>query len=169
MSESHLDRVRELLAAHGTLTLATTAGGTAWAATVFYASDAQLNLYFVSDLRTRHGREMARESRVAAAINRDVCTWDEVIGLQLEGRASVLQGDERQQALAIYLARFPDVRRLFEEPRNDSEKVIADRLRQTPFWRLTPDWIRLIDSSRGFGWKWETTPGETVASGPSSV
>ncbi len=156
MSAQHLDRVRELLAGHGTVTLATVANGRAWAATVFYASDADLNLYFVTDLRTRHGHALRQDSRVAAAIDRDVSTWGEVIGLQLEGRATVLEGDGREQALATYLGRFPDVRRLFDAPRGPSETVIADRLRQTPFWRLTPDWIRLIDSTRGFGWKWET-------------
>ncbi len=165
MPEFHLERVRELLAAHGTVTLATAADGAAWAATVFYASDADLNLYFVSDLRTRHGRDMQREDRVAAAINRDVSTWDEVIGLQLEGRAEVLEGEARQQALAIYLAKFIDVARLFDQPRDSSEKLIADRLQRTPFWRLTPDWIRLIDSSRGFGWKWETRPRDAAAAG----
>ncbi|MEO8445761.1 MAG: hypothetical protein ABI567_12210, partial [Gammaproteobacteria bacterium] len=53
--------------------------------------------------------------------------------------------------------KFPDVARLFDDPRDENEKLIASRLQRTPFWRLTPAWIRLIDSSRGFGWKWETT------------
>jgi hypothetical protein len=67
---------------------------------VFYASDEHCNLYFVSDLKTRHGRDMSREARVVAAINRDVATWDEVIGLQIEGRAEVLSGIRPATALA---------------------------------------------------------------------
>ena len=47
MPETHLPRVRELLAGHSTVTLATTHEGRSWAATVFYASDSDLNLYFV--------------------------------------------------------------------------------------------------------------------------
>ena len=81
---------------------------------MFYASDADLNLYFVSDLRTRHGREMHHDARVTGAINRDVSTWNEVIGLQVEGRALVLEGEERLKALATYLEKFPDVQRLFD-------------------------------------------------------
>lgn len=156
MPDDHLPRVRELLASHGTITLATAGEGRAWAATVFYASDADLNLYFVTDARTRHGRDLQRNAHVTGAINRDVSTWGEVIGLQLEGKASVVEGADRDLALTAYLGKFPDVRRLFEQPRDAHEKVIADRLRHTPFWRFTPTWLRLIDSTRGFGWKWET-------------
>jgi hypothetical protein len=148
-------RIREILDTHYTATLATCDDGRAWAATVFFASDADCNLYFVSDERTRHGRDLARDPHVVAAINRDVGTWDEVLGLQIEGRAEILRGDARDRALQIYLARFADVRRLFASPEGDSEKLIAARLRSTPFWRLAPGWIRLIDSREGFGWKRE--------------
>ena len=156
MPDTHLPRIRELLAGHSTITLATAADGRSWAATVFYASDADLNLYFVSDLKTRHGREMHHDARVTGAINHDVATWGEVIGLQVEGRAVVLEGEARLKALDVYLERFPDVRRLFDRPKDDNEKIIAGRLQRAPFWLLTPSWIRLIDSTRGFGWKWET-------------
>ena len=154
-SDPDFARVRELLAGHNTLTLATTGEDGAWAASVFYASDERCNLYFVSDLKTRHGRDMSREARVVAAINRDVATWDEVIGLQIEGRAEVLSGIPRTAALASYLCKFIQVRRIFESPREASEKLIAARLQSTAFWCLKPDWIRLIDSTRGFGWKRE--------------
>ena len=156
MPDTHLPRIRELLAGHSTITLATAADGRSWAATVFYASDAELNLYFVSDLKTRHGREMHHDARVTGAINQDVATWDEVIGLQVEGRALVLEGEARLKALDAYLEKFPDVRRLFDRPKDDNEKIIAGRLQRAPFWQLTPSWIRLIDSTKGFGWKWET-------------
>ena len=157
MLENHLQRVRELLVGHSTITLATAADSRSWAAAVFYASDADLNLYFVSDLKTRHGRELHHDAHVTGAINHDVATWGEVIGLQIEGHAVVLEGEERLKALAAYLDKFPDVRRLFDRPRDDNEKLIAGRLQRAPFWRLTPGWIRLIDSTKGFGWKWETT------------
>ncbi|MSR09310.1 MAG: hypothetical protein EXR82_07240 [Gammaproteobacteria bacterium] len=156
MPDTHLPRIRELLVGHSTITLATAADGRSWAATVFYASDADLNLYFVSDLKTRHGREMHHDAHVTGAINHDVATWGEVIGLQIEGRTLVLEGEARLRALDAYLEKFPDVRRLFDRPKDDNEKIIASRLQRAPFWQLTPSWIRLIDSTKGFGWKWET-------------
>ena len=157
MPGTHLQRVKELLEGHSTITLATTAEGRSWAAAVFYASDAGLNIHFVSDLKTRHGRDMHRDAHVSGAINHDVSTWGEVIGLQLEGRAVVLEGEERLKALETYLAKFADVRRLFDRPRDANEKIIAERLQRAPFWRFTPACVRLIDSTKGFGWKWETT------------
>ncbi len=156
MPEAHMARVRELLTGHSTITLATVHEGHSWAAAVFYASDADPNLYFVSDLKTRHGRDLHHDARVTGAVNHDVSTWGEVIGLQIEGRAVVLEGEARLKALDIYLEKFPDVQRLFDKPRDANERVIAERLQRAPFWRLTPSWIRLIDSTKGFGWKWET-------------
>jgi len=157
MPEGHMARVREILTGHSTITLATVHEGHSWAAAVFYASDADLNLYFVSDLKTRHGRDLHHDARVTGAVNHDVTTWGEVIGLQIEGRAVVLEGETRLKALEVYLEKFTDVQRLFDKPRDANERVIAERLQRAPFWRLTPSWIRLIDSNKGFGWKWETT------------
>lgn len=155
MKELDLARIRQLLAEHNTVTLATAGHGRSWAATVFYASDGQLNLYFVSDPKTRHGRDLARDPHVVGAVNPDAATWSEVVGLQIEGEARVVTGSDRADALEAYLAKFADVRRLFDQPRDESERMIAARLRTTTFWRLTPAWIRLIDSTRGFGWKRE--------------
>ena len=134
MPEIHLKRVRELLVGHSTITLATAAEGRSWAAAVFYASDTDLHIYFVSDLKTRHGRDMHRDAHVTGAINHDVSTWGEVIGVQIEGRAVVLEGEERLKALEIYLDKFADVRRLFDR-RGCHEKIIADRRQRASFWR----------------------------------
>lgn len=160
MSDGDLRRrIRQMLEAHSTLTLATAGSGEGpWAATVFYASDESLALYFVSDGRTRHGRDLTVRPRAFAAINADVASWDDVRGLQLEGSTSILTGSEREAALACYLDKFADVRRLFEAPRDEHEQVIGARLRGANFYALAPAWIRLIDNREGFGWKRELTP-----------
>lgn len=155
MSDATRDAIRAMLAAHSTATLATVGDDGPWAATVFYASDAALNLYFVSDHRTRHGRDLAAHPRLAVAINPDCATWGEVRGLQLTGRVRVLDGGERAAGLGHYLARFHDVRALFEAPRDRNEQTIAARLKAAHLYRLEPDWIRLIDNSRWFGFKEE--------------
>jgi uncharacterized protein YhbP (UPF0306 family) len=147
--------IGRMLAAHHTLTLATSHDGKPWSAAVFYASDAAFNLYFVSDVRTRHAREMAANPRVALAINADVDNWDDVRGLQIEGTATPVEGVERARALALYLAKFASVKALFEAPRSADEQAIAARLKATEFWRITPTYIRLIDNARGFGFRQE--------------
>lgn len=144
-----------MLEGHNTLTLATSRDGTPWAATVFYASDSEFNLYFVSDHRTRHAQDMVANRQVALAINADVDNWNQVRGLQMEGEAAKVTGLERAAALALYLAKFASVRALFETPKSADEQTIAQRLKNTDFWRVRPRFVRLIDNARGFGFRIE--------------
>jgi uncharacterized protein YhbP (UPF0306 family) len=155
MSDETRARVRELLEAHTTMTLATSGPDGPWAAAVFYASDPALRLYFLSDPRTRHGRDLAATPRAAAAIHADCRAWSEIRGLQLAGPVSVLDGAARDDALALYLARFPEVRALTETPRGPDEATIARRLAAATLYCLAPARVRLIDNSRGFGFKEE--------------
>jgi uncharacterized protein YhbP (UPF0306 family) len=154
--------VRELLEAHNTLTLATCGPDGPWAAAVFFASDDDLNLYFVSDQRTRHGRDLVANGRAAGSLNPDCDDWKDIRGLQLEGAVSILDGAARDAALTGYLAKFPRVRSLYEQPRDEDEARIAERLRKASLFRLKPNRIRLIDNERGFGFKAELRLPEDV-------
>lgn len=147
--------IRQMLEAHNTLTLATCANGEPWAASLFFASDADLNLYFVSDSRTRHARDLAGGSTAVATVNPDCGRWTDVKGLQIEGRVEILDGVARLQGLKHYLLKFADVKALFEMPTTKDEETIAERLKAANLYRLTPRWIRLIDNSRWFGYKTE--------------
>ncbi len=147
--------IRCMLEGHNTLALATCGDGRPWAATVFYASDGDFNLYFVSDRRTRHAREILANPVVAATINADVDSWNDVRGLQIEGEAAQAAGPERATALALYLAKFISVKALFDAPQSADEQAIAQRLKNTDFWKISPRLIRLIDNGRGFGFKTE--------------
>lgn len=144
-----------MLEAYGTATLATAGPGGPWAAAVFYASDADLNLYFVTDPATRHGTDLQNDARVAGAIHADVASWNDVRGLQLEGTARIVPETGRAATLEIYLRKFPDLRRLAEAPGNDAERQIGVRLGRIPLWRLAPSRIRIIDNRERFGWKRE--------------
>lgn len=141
-----------------TLTLATCAGDTPWAATVFFAADAQFRIYFVSDYRTRHGREAAANDQVAATVNPDCDNWHDVRGLQLEGRIAVVTGMARAKALALYLRKFPQIDALYARPEGEHEETIAARLKAANFYCITPVFIRLIDNRQGFGRRVEFTP-----------
>ena len=169
VSDEIRQAIRQLLEEHSTITLATTDGERLWATAVFFASDMELNLYFVSDRRTRHGRNLAANARVAGAISANCTTWSEIRGLQLEGNVTVLEELARLSALKIYLAKFPDVSSLMERPRDKNEKTIATRLREARIYRLSPEWIRLIDNSKGFGYKEEVTLHDTRTEDESLV
>jgi len=149
------DAIRQMLESHNTITLATCHEGHPWAASLFFASDRQLNLYFVSDYRTRHARHIEECATVVAAINPDCASWGDVRGLQIEGQASVVSGLERAGALRHYLGKFHEVSALFESPKGENEETIAARLKAANMYRLQPSFIRLIDNSRWFGFKQE--------------
>lgn len=158
MNEADRDAIRRQFEAHNTLTLATCHDGEPWAATVFYASDADLHLYFVSDRRTRHAQHMLADPRVELAIDADVDAWSAVRGLQISGTAAPVSDAGRALALGYYLAKFASVKALFEQPRSADEQAIARRLQDTDFWCVTPGYIRLVDNSRGFGFRIELRP-----------
>ncbi len=112
MQAEDRDAIRRMLEAHNTLTLATSHEDRPWAASLFFASDKRLNLYFVSDYRTRHARHIQECPIAVATVNADCAGWGDVRGLQIEGRTSVVSGLERANALRHYLAKFHDVRAL---------------------------------------------------------
>jgi uncharacterized protein YhbP (UPF0306 family) len=142
------------------MTLATVGSqpGKPWAATVFFAADKDFNLYFVSDHRTRHGRDIETNAQVAVTINPEVDNWHDVRGLQLEGQVEIVAGAGRVKALALYLAKFPQIDALYAKPQGEHEETIAARLKAANFYCVRPDRIRVIDNQRGFGHREEFTP-----------
>ena len=158
MSDQAKIRARQFLDEVSTLTLATSSDNQPWAATVFFAADKKFNLYFVSDHRTQHGRDMAANAQVAATINPDCNNWHDVAGLQVRGTVSIVDGVERVKALALYFKKFPQIDALFQQPEGEHEETIAKRLKAANFYKLTPTMVRVIDNEQGFGWREEFAP-----------
>ena len=146
--------IRNFLAAHSTLTLATvSAEGLPMAASLFFAEDAGLNLYWVSGVASRHSVNVYRHPQAAVTIHNTTWTWTEIAGVQMEGEAVALPlHTEAEAAWGIYLAKFPFVSEFEAE------------VRRSNFYKFTPRWARLIDNARGFGHKEEITflPAEPV-------
>jgi len=155
MTEEERSMIRQMLEPHNTITLATCRDGKPWAASLFFASDSDLNLFFVSDYRTHHARDIGDGADVVATINVDCSEWSGVKGLQVAGFAETVDGLGRMNALRYYLQKFSDVKALFESPQGRDEETIAQRLKAANMYRLKPRWIRLIDNSKWFGYKLE--------------
>lgn len=144
-----------MLDGYSILTLATSSDDGPWAASVFYASDADLNLFFVSDERTRHAKDMLVNHRVMVTMNSECRKWHDVKGLQIRGRGMLVADEERAAALRVFLAKFADIRAIFDFATSADERAVAKRLRETSFFRIVPEWVRVIDGSRGFGFTQE--------------
>jgi uncharacterized protein YhbP (UPF0306 family) len=101
-------RLLAFLHHHDTMSLATIGpAGEPQAAAVFYAAASGLDLYFLSDPQSRHGRNLAREPRVAATIQADGQNWREITGLQIEGTAALVDGVDKIAGVPSWQVRSP--------------------------------------------------------------
>lgn len=149
-----VERIRAFLAQHTTLNLATVGeDGSPAAAAVFYAADDALNLYFLSEERTEHGRNLIRRGMAAGTIQADGQDWRALRGLQLRGQARIANADELAHAVATYGRRFAFVAGLLAG--RSGPGVLAGPLARARFWILQPTWLRLTDNTVRFGHKEE--------------
>jgi uncharacterized protein YhbP (UPF0306 family) len=160
MNEISIEKVYSLLKECNVMSLATCEDNIPWAASVFFVADDTFNLYFVSGQSSRHSRNAATNSMVAVTINKDHSDWFTISGLQIEGLVSISPAQERERILALYLGKFPNLSGLRDNPSNEQEKLIVDRLMASDFYQLKPGKIRLIDNSMSFGFKTEIKPSD---------
>ena len=128
-----------------TMTLATSGrDGEVHAADVYFACDEQLTLYFFSAAESQHSSDIQLNVRAAATIHADRKGWEQILGLQLRGNCKLIRTPPAwQKAWEIYLAKFPFVK--------DLEEVV----KVNQLYGFKPDWIRLVDNRKGFGYKRE--------------
>ena len=150
-------QILDYLKGHNTMTLATSAGDSPWAATVFFASD-DLRLYFFSAPESRHCQNLAANARVAVTIQEDYKDWRTIKGIQLEGRVTLVDGVlEKAKAMAIYAIKYPDVIKLFTDP---SSGVFHKAFLKVKFYCVVPEKLFFIDNEQGFGKRQELLIGE---------
>jgi uncharacterized protein len=141
--------IAKFLAAHSTLTLATVdAQGQPMAASLFFVSDAALNVYWVSGAHSRHSVNVAANPRAALAVHGSYWSWMEIAGVQMEGTVAVVPpGAAWQEVWQGYLAKFPFAAEFQAE------------MSRSNFYHFTPVWARLTDNGQGFGHKEEISIG----------
>ena len=138
-------KIRNFLALHSTLTLATVSpAGQPMAASLFFVEDAHLKLYWVSGPKSRHSQNLQANLQAAITIQNATWSWMEIAGVQMEGETYVLQaGAEWQAVWELYLAKFPFVHEFEAE------------VHRSNFYEFIPRWARWIDNAQGFGHKEE--------------
>jgi len=84
------DYIRKYLAEGRMLQVATSADGQPWICTVYYVTDQDNNIYWLSYPERRHSQEIEKNPQVAAAI---AIKFEDkpVIGLQVEGKVDTIQ------------------------------------------------------------------------------
>ena len=137
--------IREFLETQSTLALATVnAAGHPETAPVFYVSDDQFNLYWLSGTSVAHSVNLSGHSQVSGSICPAIWQWEDIVGLQNKGEARAISDERmREQILLIYLRKFQ------LPPSFDS--IIAS----STLYVLRPTWLRWVNNSVTFGYKTE--------------
>ncbi len=77
-----------------------------WIASVYFATDINLNLYWISRAGRRHSQDIAQNSKVGGAICLPHNYGQKVRGLQFEGTARQLTEKDAEQGFMIFRQRF---------------------------------------------------------------
>lgn len=155
MDEQLKQDVLDYLASHNTMTLATVdEDGQPMAATVFFVNDG-FTLYWLSDPKTHHSRNIAANARLAVTVTEDYKDWRKIRGIQMEGRARVLTGvRERAKGMMVYLGKFPFVGE-FIKPEGSMFKKFAHKLGNVKFYVMEGEQLLFTDNEREFGYRGE--------------
>lgn len=87
--------------------IATVRDNRPWACSVYFATDTNMNLYWLSKPDRRHSQELSANQNVAGTIVLPHTPGDKVRGIQFEGAAEELkETTELTRAMMIYAKRF---------------------------------------------------------------
>ena len=155
MQVSVSDEVREYIVTHDTLSLATTYNGQVCSTPLFYQVDSDLCLYFISDASTRHIQNAMNNSKAAVSIFEQNQPWQSIRGVQIEGHLSKVSDKKRNQIETLYCEKFTFLKNILEAVDDEGAEQVKQRFQSSDFYAVTPDFVRFIDNSRGFGFKEE--------------
>lgn len=118
--------------------------------TAYFCCSDDLELYFLSDVRSRHCRNLTSNPSVAVTVCRSTQRWDGPDeGLQLFGACRQARGSLAARAERLYAARFPAYARWMASAGGDAARRAA-RLRSYRFFRFVPRRLKILDE-RVFG------------------
>ena len=147
---------RQLVADQNTLTLATAANDTAWAAPVYYVF-VKSAFYFLSSPDSRHITEALGSNQASAAVHASASTWKEIKGLQMTGEIrTVKPGLEALQVLGAYLKKYPFTTEFFKENAPLDLDTFAKRF-GVKLYGFVPTLVYYLDNQIRFAFREEVT------------
>lgn len=122
------------------MSLATCRDSLPWAATVMYAYDQNLSIYFLSKVSTRKVQNILENSKVAATINEVTGGIGKVRGVQLEGTCNMVSKLESVKVYGLFLKRYFWLKNYIPSAGQMFSKAVSDRL-----FKITPKKIYYLD------------------------
>jgi len=118
--------------------------------TAYFCYSPSLEIFFLSDAGSAHGRNLERSPSTAMAVFRSTQVWGgSDRGLQLFGTCHPAAGPFARQAAQFYGKRFPRYDRIVAST-SGAAKRAADQLRSYTFYRFVPRTVKILDE-RVFG------------------
>jgi len=140
-----LELIDRLISSQSTLALATSDdGGAPHVAPLFYLAQPDLCLYWLSSASSRHSRNLAKNPAAAVTVYRPTEEWRQICGVQMRGTVHVIsERAQRGPILSLYVERF------------HLGGVLRAAMARSRLYRFQPSWVRYLDNSRRFGYKFE--------------
>ena len=114
--------------------------GSPHANTAFFCVDSEWCMYFLSNIHTRHGRNVVARRSLSVAVYSSTQGWDDwKSGLQMFGVCEVASGYAERVARELYAARFPEY-----------EKWLSDASGRTElegtgvFFKFVPESLKIL-------------------------
>ncbi len=137
--------IGRLLRSQSTMVLSTLgAAGQPHTTPLFYIAGDDFELYWLSSRSSIHSCNIANSPQASAAIYAATDRWQEIRGVQMRGSVSrITERTRRREILKHYRERFQ---------LSDFFRAVMAR---SSLYVFQPRWIRYIDNTRRFGFKFE--------------
>jgi uncharacterized protein YhbP (UPF0306 family) len=147
--QEKLELVAALLRQETSLALATTGeDGEPCVAPLFYMMDDEFTLYWFSSATSLHSLNLKRTPRAAVSVYPNVQNWREIRGVQMRGNvARITESKRRSGLIKAYCGRF------------ELGSIFRLAIRRSIIYAFQPEFLRYIDNSKGFGFKFELAHG----------
>lgn len=134
------DAIRKYIEGHNVCTLAVADGSNPSAHTVYYISDG-LRLYFESNPDSDKIRILKSNPKVSLTIDEDYSDWKKIKGVQLFGRARIVDPKDHPKLEAEFHRKFPQL--------NDLGGIPEHHV----FVEINPDKVYYLDFTKELGHK----------------
>jgi uncharacterized protein YhbP (UPF0306 family) len=144
-NRKRLQRVVDFLETETTLALATAAkDGSPCVAPLFYLPREGPRLFWFSSSASQHSRNLRENPHAAGTVYCRTDDWKKIRGVQMRGSASPVSDPALRRGITKEYAERFHLGTLF-----------AAAISKSALYCFQPEWVRYIDNSRGFGYKFE--------------
>ncbi|GAB4342335.1 MAG: hypothetical protein Kow0037_29630 [Calditrichia bacterium] len=111
------NKIVDYLNNHPHLQIATVGpDGKPWIGTVGYVNEGAV-VYFITDKTSRKARNILQNPQVAYTVDEDYEVWSEIQGIQMEGKATLVESpEEMQRLMGLFMQKYPQAASLPPNP-----------------------------------------------------